>query len=289
MIRVVFFGTPDFALPIFQALVAAQDIQVVGVVTQQDKPVGRKKVMTPSPVGLAARAKGLPVFAFASLKKSGVVEALRALDAHLFVVFSYGKILPKAVLDIPPLGCVNVHPSKLPRYRGPTPVPAAILHGDTSTAVSIMLLDEGMDTGPLLAQQDVAVLPDDTTPILMRRLIHDVGAPLLIQTIRDYANGQIKAAPQSASGVSVTPLFSREDGQIAPGEPIEMIDRKIRAFTPWPGAFTIIKHAGKDLRVKLLSSPTQGEARRGQFLVQPEGKKPMAFAEFERGYGPLFP
>ncbi len=236
--KVVFFGTPDFALPIFEALRGAHDMQLVAVVTQPDQLAGRKHVLTPPPVKVAAEEAGISVFQFPSLKKPEVAEGLKKLEADIFVVFSYGKIIPKTVLSIPRLGCINVHPSLLPLYRGPTPVPTAILHGDAKTGVSIMLLDEGMDTGPILAQTIVDILPDDTTPTLMRRLI----------------------------------------GFIKGDEPAEIIERKIRAYMPWPGCYTIIKHAGKELRVKLL--PNQ--------MVQPEGKKPMPLAEFERGYGKLF-
>ena len=278
MIRVVFFGTPNFALPVFEALLKADDIDVVGVVTQPDKPSGRGHEMTPSPVKVVGARHAVRVLQFPSLKKPEVVEALKKLEADAFVVFSYGKMIPASVLSIPRLGCLNVHPSLLPLYRGPTPVPAAILRGDTKTGVSIMLLDEGMDTGPILAQAVVNVLPNDTTPILMHRLIAEVGSPLLVETLRRFASGQIKPQPQDNARATICGLHDREDGFIKGNESSDEIDRKIRAYFPWPGCYTIVKHNGKDLRVKLLP--------RGQ--VQPDGKKPMALSEFERGYGRLF-
>lgn len=276
--KIVFWGTPDFALPMLKALIAADGFEVVGVVTQADAPMGRKQTLTPPPVKVAAEAAGIPVFQFTSLKKPEVVETLKQLHADAFVVFSYGKIIPGSVLSIPRLGCINVHPSLLPLYRGPTPVPAAIVHGDSKTGVSIMVLDEGMDTGAILAQQEVEILPNDTTPTLMHRLIAEVGAPLLIETLHRFAAGEIKPVPQDDARATICGLLSREDGLINGDESPEVIDRKIRAYTPWPGCYTIIKHGGKDLRVKLLPGG----------LVQPEGKKPMSQMDFERGYGRLF-
>ncbi|MEK7105615.1 MAG: methionyl-tRNA formyltransferase [Patescibacteria group bacterium] len=275
--KIVFFGTPELATNVLQALIDAEGFDVVATVTRPDKAVGRDPAITPSPVKALATGRGIPVLDFASLKTAVAVDALRTLNADVFVVFNYGKIIPPAVLEIPPLGCVNLHPSLLPKYRGPTPYLSALLNGETETGVSIMLLDAGMDTGPILATTRVPIMPDDTTPELAERLIA-AGTPVLIATLRGYAAGTIQPVAQNDAEATYTKLLDREDGLVTGKETPEELDRKIRAYTPWPGCYTIIKRNGKDLRVKLLPGG----------MVQPEGKKPMALSEFERGYGQLF-
>lgn len=275
--KLIYFGTPEPAAGLLKALLDANDIEVVAVVTQPDKPVGRDHVVTPPPVKVAALNAGVKVFQFASLRKPEVVAELKKLNADVFVVAMYGKLIPADVLHLTGLGCVNVHPSLLPKYRGPDPIRAPILHGDTETGVSIMVLDEGMDTGPVLAQTAVPVRADDTAVVLTDRLMA-VAATLLVETLRGYVLGVIKPVAQDASNVSLTKLLEREDGFISLDEDPVSVDRKIRALSPWPGCYTIIKHAGKDLRVKLLP----------EGLVQPEGKKPMTREAFERGYGRIF-
>ena len=274
--KIVFFGTPELSVPVLQALITASNINVVAVVTQPDKPVGRKQELTPPPVKVVADSAGIPVWQFSTLKNPEAVAQLSSVEADAFVVFAYGKMIPDDVLSIPRLGCLNLHPSLLPAYRGPAPINAPILNGDSETGVTIMLLDSGMDTGPILAQTNVAVASDDTAETLGDRLIA-IGAPLLVETLQKYADGEIKPQTQKEEGITITKKLDREDGLIVKGEDPTTIDRKIRAYFPWPGCYTIIKHNGLDLRVKLLPKS----------MVQPEGKSPMTLPEFERGYGPL--
>lgn len=274
--KIVYFGTPEFSVPFLNALLEEKDLEILAVVTQPDKPVGRDQVLTPPTVKIRASEGGIPVLQFPSLRKPEAFETLKALGADVFVVVAYGKLIPQEILDIPRLGCVNVHPSQLPKYRGPSPIQAAIVNGDRQTAVSIMLLDAGMDTGPILGQKTVEVMSDDTYLALAKRL-QDVGGPFLVEILRTYASGAIKPIAQDDNNASITSLLDRESGKIDFSESLEDIDRKIRAYYPWPGCYTNVTHNGSELRVKLL--PNQ--------MVQPEGKKPMTMPEFERGYGTL--
>lgn len=285
--KIIFFGTPDFSVPFLNTLASDPQIELLAVVTQPDKPVGRKLIPKPSPIKERGQVLGFRVFPFTKLKSFEAHDQLVSLGADVFVVVAYGKLIPKSILDIPKLGCVNVHPSKLPRYRGPTPIQTAIEHGDRETAVSIMLLDEGMDTGPLLAQKKVEILPTDTTPSLSQRLAA-VGAPFLVETLKLYAAGALTPIPQDNTLASSTKLLDRASGKIDWDESPEVIERKIRAYAPWPGTFTIIEHQGVPLRVKILKA----KVVEGQFEileVQPEGGLPMSYEAFVRGYGPLLP
>lgn len=284
-LRLIFFGTPDFSVPFLKELLDAEDIEVVAVVTQPDKPVGRAQQVEAPPVKILAEERGVTVLQFPTLKKLEVNETLKALNADVFVVVAYGKLIPPSLLTVPRLGCVNVHPSFLPKYRGPSPIQAAIENGDDVTAVSIMLLDEGMDTGPLIAQKTVEVKNDDTYTSLSERLA-SVSAPFLVEALRLYISGAVSPTPQDDTNASVTKLLDRESGRIDWKESAETIERKIRAYTPWPGCFSVVKHHGKELRVKIL------KARLGtnglEILdVQPEGKKPMSYVEYSRGYPKL--
>lgn len=285
--KIVFFGTPEFSVPFLNALAADPQIALLAVVTQPDKPVGRKQMMTAPEVKVRAQELGIPVWQFASLKRQEVVEALRPLHADVFVVINYGKMIPADLLKVPKLGCVNVHPSLLPKYRGPSPIRAPIEHGDTETGISVMLLDEGMDTGPILAQKTVPVFPDDTTPTLTDRLAQ-IGAPFFLEVLKLYGSGAITPLAQDHTKSTITRMLDREDGKIDWKESPEMIERKIRAYTPWPGTYTEINHHGVPLRVKILKARlVDGEL---EFLeVQPEGRQVMSYEEFVRGYGPLLP
>lgn len=285
--KIVFFGTPEFSVPFLRALIEAPSLEVIAVVTQPDKPVGREKTLTPPPTKILALQHGLPVLQFATLKSDTARETLAALHADCFVVVAYGKLIPQPILELPPLGCINVHPSLLPKYRGPSPIQAAIANGDDKTAVSIMLLDAGMDTGPLLAQEPVEVLPTDTSPTLSERLTK-VGAPLLVSTLVGYEAGSIKPMPQSDAGATITKLLDREDGLIDWTDSAEEIDQKIRAYTPWPGCYTVLNKNGKELRVKILAAQLV-DGKLAILQVQPEGKQPMSYQEFQRGYGQIVP
>ncbi|MCX7861028.1 MAG: methionyl-tRNA formyltransferase [Chloroflexus sp.] len=243
--RVLFLGSPSFAVHALEALVAAGH-EIVGVVTQPDRPAGRARRLTPPPVKVAALAHGLPVLQPETLRDPQVVATLTALQPEVGVVAAYGEILRRAVLAIPPLGYLNIHPSLLPLYRGPTPVAGAILAGETVTGVTIMLLDPGMDSGPILAQAVVDLPPTARAGPLTDQLFQ-IGAELLVQTLPRYARGEIEPRPQDHSQATVTKMLKKEDGRIDWSLPALVIERMTRAYDPWPGAYTFWR--GQPLRI----------------------------------------
>lgn len=303
--RVIFFGTPQFSADILSALVADPDITIVGVVCQNDEPLGRKKVLTAPPTKQFALSKNIPVFQPAKLRDEAFLASIDALNADVAVIVAYGRILPKALLDRIPKGFVNVHPSLLPKYRGPSPMQAAIAAGDTVTGVSIMVIDEGMDTGPLLAQAPIDITPRETTTSLTEKVVA-VAAPLLIECIKAFVLELAKPVAQDSEGVSICKMLSREDGKIDWTESAAVIDQKIRAYTPWPGTWTTWTLNGAETIVKVLSgapapetapSPTPGPySANGRLFcmasdvpfeiltLQPASGKPMSGADFIRGY-----
>lgn len=244
MTQIVFMGSPKFAVPSLEALVTSHD--VVGVVTQPDRPAGRGGTLRRPPVKVAAQAYGLPVFQPPTLRSPEALAQLRAWEPTLIVVAAFGQILTYDVLELPPYGCLNVHPSLLPRWRGPAPVPAAILAGDEITGVTIMKLDPGVDTGPILSQREEPVRPTDTAATLLTRLSH-AGAELLVETIPPYLAGELAPRPQPETGVTYSQELEKEDGRLDWNQPAIVLDRQIRAVTPWPGAFTTWK--GRRLKV----------------------------------------
>lgn len=235
--RTVFFGSPAFALPSLDALRAA-GTNLVGVITQPDKPAGHGHRLTAPPVKRWAEQHGVPVFQPKGLKKEENRAFLRDLHPDLLVVVAYGKILPKEVLDPPKFGAINVHASLLPKYRGPAPIPAAILAGETGTGVTIMKLDEGMDTGPLLSSDRLPIAPDDTAGSLARKLA-ETGAKLLVPTLERYLTGALSPTPQEEALASVCPMLTKDDGRIDWSQPAEQIARLVRAYDPWPRVFTL--------------------------------------------------
>ena len=243
--RIVFMGTPAFAVPSLAALCTAcntaqPDWHVAGVITQPDLPAGRGKKLVASPVKQFAQAQGLSVIQPDRLRKEpDAIDVLRMWAPDVIVVAAYGQILPRAVLEIPTFGCVNVHASLLPAYRGASPISAALLDGLDETGVTIMLMDEGMDTGPMLAQARLPIQPDDTTASLSERLA-ELGAELLARTLPGWLAGEIAPVPQDQlpGQPSVCRLVKKQDGRIDWSLPAAQIERMIRAYTPWPGAFT---------------------------------------------------
>ncbi|XWX05309.1 methionyl-tRNA formyltransferase [Aggregatilineales bacterium SYSU G02658] len=233
MARIVFMGTPEFAVPSLKALIAHH--QVVGVVTQPDRPAGRGGELRPPPIKELAQAHSIPCVQPVKLRE--VKDWLRAQEADLFVVAAFGQILPQSVLDMPRHGCLNVHGSLLPRWRGAAPIHAAIRAGDAETGITIMLMDAGLDTGPMLTQASTPIKPDDTSASLHDRMA-ELGANLLIQTIPPYLNGQITPQPQDDALATYAPQLSKEEGRIDWSLPAVQIERTIRAFDPWPGTFT---------------------------------------------------
>jgi methionyl-tRNA formyltransferase len=244
-LRIIFMGTPEFAVPHLEALRASPH-RVVLVITQPDRPKGRGRILTPSPVKKIAQNLGYPLLQPQSLKSESVVETIARCEADLIVVVAFGLLLPKMLLNMPPMGAINVHASLLPRYRGPAPIQWALLNGDSETGVTTMQMDPGLDTGPLLLSARTPIYPDDTSTSLHDRLAR-LGADLLIKTIAASITGDIRPIPQDPSAATRAPMLRKEDGQISWQASSDSIDRFIRAMNPWPGAFTT--WAGKRLKV----------------------------------------
>jgi len=228
-------GTPDFAVPVLMAL--ADVHQVVGVVTQPDRPGGRGRRLAPSPVKQVTLERGLPLSQPQSLRTPEALAQLAAWEPEIIVVAASGHILGQDVLDLPPHGCLNVHGSLLPRWRGATPVAAAILADDEVTGVTIMQMDAGLDTGPILSQQEEPIQPNDTRATLEERLAR-LGAELLMETLPAYLAGDLLPRPQPEAGVTYARRLRKEDGLLNWSLTAAELDRQVRAFTPWPSAFT---------------------------------------------------
>lgn len=297
--RIVFFGSPDFALPSLEALVAAGH-ELVLVVSQPARPVGRSAELSDPPVARRAKELGLPLFQPPTLKDDAAFARLVEARADLFVVVAYGRILAQRVLDLPRLGCVNVHGSVLPRWRGASPVQAALLAGDAESGVSIMRMEAGMDTGPVYALSRRPIAPEENAGSLSAHLARD-GAELLVATLPAIEAGTVSPVPQDDAHATLCPKIRREDGQADFARPALELARRLRAFTPWPGLFAF--RGGK--RVKLLEAreaPGRAGAPPGEVLatgeeivvacgegaltvthLQAEGRRPLDAGAFSRG------
>ncbi|MFZ5911616.1 MAG: methionyl-tRNA formyltransferase [Chloroflexota bacterium] len=234
-------GSPDFALPSLRALACRGKSQtcptdVVGVVTQPDRAAGRGRELKPPPVKTLALELGLSVIQPEKLREPGAMEQLRAWSPDLIVVAAFGQILRPEALDLPRFGCINVHASLLPRWRGAAPVNAAILYGDEETGVTIMKMDAGLDTGPILGQRALRIAPDETAASLFDRL-STLGADLLLETLPGYLSGAIVPHPQPEEGVTYAPMLKKEDARLDFNRPGQELARQVRAYHPWPGAF----------------------------------------------------
>ncbi len=236
-------GTAELSCASLEKLAHSQSVQVAAVVTQPDRPKGRDLKPQSLPVKTLALRLGLPVLQPPRARDEKFIAELRALQPDLIVVAAYGQILPQSILDLPRHGCLNVHTSLLPKYRGAAPIQWAIANGDTETGVTIMKMDAGLDTGPIVSQRRTAIQPADDSATLHDRLAR-LGADLLVQTIPDYATGRIQPRPQPAEGVSHAPKIKKEDGRIDWHLPAKTIWNRLRAFTPWPGAFTFFSGTG---------------------------------------------
>jgi len=271
MHRVVFMGTPSFAVPTLEGL--AEVYQVVAVVTQPDRPSGRGRRLQPPPVKQAAQRLALPVWQPRTLRAPEAATRLRELAPEVVVVAAFGHILRPEVLAVPPHGCVNVHASLLPRYRGAEPVAAAILAGEEETGITIMLMDEGMDTGPILAQRSIPIAPDDTRVSLTEKLAR-LGAELLLEVLPRWLRGEIVPRPQDETLASYAPPLRKKDGEIDWSRPAVALERMARAYHPWPGAYTSWRGRRlKVLRARPLPWP-QGEV--GRVVETPEGAAVVA-------------
>lgn len=233
--NLVFMGTPQFAVPSLLAL--SEGAYRITVVTQPDRPAGRSARLTPPPVKVAARELGLPILQPATLKDPEFRSMLAGLRPEVTVLVAYGEYLAPSLLDLPRRGSINLHPSLLPRWRGSTPIQSAILAGDPETGVSIIRMDKGLDTGPIIAQRSVPVEPGETTPQLSARLA-DLGADLLAEVVPLWLRGELEAVPQGEEGTTLTTQLAKEDGLINWTLPAETIERRVRALQPWPGTYT---------------------------------------------------
>jgi methionyl-tRNA formyltransferase len=294
--RVVFMGSPDFSLPVLRAL--AGTYNVVGVVTQPDRASGRGRELKPPPVKLLAQELDIPVIQPEKLRQPEAMEQLRLWNPDLIVVSAFGQILKKDVLYLPHFGCINVHASLLPRWRGAAPINAAILHGDEVTGITIMKMDVGLDTGPILTQRSIRLARDDTAGSVIAKLSH-LGSELLIETLPDYLSGTIQSVPQPDDGVTYAPMLKKEEGQLDFTHPADELERRVRAFNPWPGAFmdfdgTLLKihrahvEAGEaevGKRFVYGDQPAVGAGNGILILdeVQPAGKKSMSGKSFLGG------
>ena len=304
MIRTVFMGTPSAVIPVLRRLHEMPEVEVAAVVTPPDRPRGRGRQPDAPPVKQAAETLGIPVLQPPNLRGESTLAELGAFVADVFVVAAYGRLLPPAVLSLPPKGCLNLHPSLLPRHRGPSPVATAILEGDTITGVSLMLLDEGMDTGPVIAQRELTLTGNETAGELTDTLFA-MGGDLLAENLVPWTRDEIKAKPQDDSAATISRKLERSDGRADWNLPAELLARQCRAFAPWPGLYT----DWQGRTVKLLeTSPFPGGAAEsrlpGQVVVQGnigpsvatgngllalsrlqlEGRRAVTGEEFLRGY-----
>jgi len=298
--RVVFLGSGSFAIPSLEALLEAGH-DVAAVVTQPDREKGRGRALAPPPLKPVASARGLKILQPRRVREPEAVAALKALAPEIQVVVAYGQILPRSVIDVAPRGTVNVHASLLPRYRGAAPVQWAIVNGETETGVTTMLIDEGLDTGPILLAETTAIGDEETADVLESRLAVQ-GADLLLRTLTGLERNRIAPRPQDAARATLAPLIKKEDGLIDWSRSAEAIARRVRGFHPWPGAHT--SWHGRGLRILRARAAAGGAGAPGTVLaidrdglvvaagedttvrlieVQPESRKPMPAAAFAAG------
>jgi methionyl-tRNA formyltransferase len=315
--RIVFIGTGEIGLPTLEALLKSEH-DVAAVVTKPDKPVGRTRQIEPPPIkkalatsagfqsadgnSTAGKPSLLEVLQPPRIKDSHAIEEIRALTPDVIVVMAYGQILPRAVLDIPKIACLNLHASLLPRWRGAAPIQAAIAAADQETGITVMYMDEGLDSGDILLQRKLDILPTDTGASLHERLAQ-IAPEALLESLRLLRAKSAPRIPQDNAHAAYAPKLQRDDGRIDWSEPAEVIERKVRAFNPWPGAF--MKLGGRNLKV-FSASLVNRSGKPGEILrsdneliitagkdalalgeVQLEGKKRMSAAEFLRGHGAL--
>ena len=295
--RVLFYGTPEFALPTLEALLERHT--VVAAVTQPDKPAGRGQRLSPPPVKARAERAGVPVIQPPRIRDPGWPERLAALEADIAVVVAFGQILPKAVLDVPRRGSINVHASLLPRYRGAAPIAWAIIHGETETGITTFQMDPGMDTGGMLLSESTGIGPDETAAELSARL-SEIGARVMIRTLDELDS--LAPKPQDHAQATLAPRLKKEDGWLRLGEPARELVNRVRGCNPWPGA-SLMTPAGRLIIWRAAAVPHPSKAAPGTLVatgpgatciatgsglllpveVQPESRKAMAWEEFLRG------
>lgn len=302
-LRIIFMGTAELACASLRALLNSPEFAVQAVVTQPDRPKGRDLKLQPSEVKKLAVAANIPVLQPERAREPQFVEQLKQFAPDYIVVIAYGQILPKVILETPKLGCVNVHTSLLPKYRGAAPIQAALLNGDAETGVTIMLMDEGLDTGPILSQRAIPIDANDDAATLHDKLA-TVGAELLLPTLIDFAGGRIQARTQDHAQATHVKKIKKEDGQLDFTQPARVLQNRIRAFTPWPGAFTFQRTNDKARLLKIWRAEViSGTGQPGTVLaadnagivvacgtdalrilrLQREGGRQMGAAEFLQG------
>ena len=300
-VRAVFFGSGRFAVPILERLAAMPGVDLAAVVSAPDRPVGRKAVVTPTPVTARARELDLAVLQPARVRRPEAVAEIASLGPDLIVLADYGQLIPRALLDLPARGFLNLHPSALPRWRGAAPIPATILAGDSHAAVALMVVTEEMDAGPIVATAPLDVRPDDTAVTLEDRAA-GVAASLLSDALPDWLAGRIEPRPQPAEGVTLTRPLRREDALLDPGFPAARLERQVRAYQPWPGA-ALETAEGRVLVWRAHVEPSDPGDRAGRLVragrdglavatpdgrlvleeVQPAGGRRMSGSELLRG------
>ena len=290
-------GSPDFAVPALETVAA--HYLLAGVVTQPDRPAGRGGALKPPAVKATALRLGIPVIQPEKVRNPEAMIQLQAWAPDLIVVAAFGQILRAEVLDLPKFGCINIHGSLLPRGRGAAPIQAAIMAGDNETGITIMKMDPGVDTGPMLSQRAIPISPDDTAGTLFEKLA-PIGAELLLETLPRYLSGELHPLPQPAEGVTYAPMLKKEDGLLDFTRPAAELERRVRAFTPWPGTWfewngepvKVLRarvNAGKSLcagdRFTIDGYPAMGTGAGTLILeeIQPAGKKPMTGKAFLAG------
>jgi methionyl-tRNA formyltransferase len=303
-IKTIFIGTPEFAERIFRKIYPAlrDKFEIIAVITAEDKPVGRKQILTPSPVKKWAVENNLPILQPDKIRKPEWIEKIKELKPDLIILTAYGQIIPKEILDLPKYKALNIHPSLLPCWRGASPIQAVILNGDKETGVTIILMDEEMDHGPILENTKIQIPNSQTYKELSDKLA-DLAAELLIKTLPDWIEGKIKAQPQDHSKATFCKLIKKEDGKIDWHKSAEEIERQIRAFSDWPESYTsfngkqlkiidtdaINKKTDKKIGEVFLVDNKNLAVQTGQDiliieLIQLEGKKPMSARDFLNGH-----
>jgi methionyl-tRNA formyltransferase len=290
-------GSPDFAVPVLETLAARY--RLIGVVTQPDRLAGRGGTLKPPAVKTAALRLNIPILQPEKLRNPEAMDQLRAWEPDLIVVAAFGQILRPDVLDLPKWGCINIHGSLLPRGRGAAPIQAAILAGDRETGITIMKMDAGVDTGPMLSQRAIPILPDDTAGTLFEKLA-PLGAELLLETLPGYLSGEVQLQHQPTEGVTYAPMLKKEDGLFDFNQPAALLERRVRAFNPWPGTWfefnsapvkvlhvrvSAEKNPGAGQRITLNEYPAVGTKAGILILeeIQPAGRKPMSGKAFLAG------
>jgi methionyl-tRNA formyltransferase len=307
-LQIIFMGTAELACASLESLIAAPGFRVLAAVTQPDRRSGREMKLHASPVKELAARRGLPVLQPERARDQAFIAELRRLAPDLIAVTAFGQILPQALLDLPRYGCLNLHTSLLPKHRGAAPIQWAILEAQAQTGVTIMKMDAGLDTGPILAQEATPIGPEDDSPTLHDRL-GAMGARLLVRTIRNYVAGSITPIPQPPTGSSYAPKIKKQDGLIAWTEPAPAIWNRVRALIPWPGAFTFLPSQPQPLLLKVWraevadASGPPGQVLQADktgiviacgrqalrvLILQREGGRPLSAREFLAGH-PLHP